>query len=384
MRILILGARAPVALDLARRFARSGHTVLVGDSASCRISGDSRAVAATLPMLPPPRTQLAGYAAALGRHIVREGIDLIIPTCEEVFYLARVREQLPTACGVFAAPLAQLQPLHSKLEVLRLAADAGIRVPDSTAVHSLEEARAWAGTRDVVLKPEYSRFGVLVRRYSSPIPRSAPPLTPAGRWVAQQRCTGTELCSYAIAWRGRLCLNISYVPAHRLAGSSSFYFEPRQVPQIDAAIARLVARLGYHGQISFDWFVDEHGQATMIECNPRAVSGLHLLPDDDRVCRAVLEGAVADIDPASLQPRMLSAVMLGAGLPRAIATASLHRWWQDWHRARDVLGLPGDRAPLFGALRDLWSFTLAARRGRCSIREAATRDIEWDGEPLPG
>jgi hypothetical protein len=393
MRVLILGGRAPVALELARRFASQGHAVLVGDSVSCRISGASRAVLRTLPLLPPPRTHLREFAAALARHIDREHIDLVIPTCEEVFFLSRIRHRLPARCAAFTAQFALLQQLHSKLGILALATQAGVRVPDSAAVDTIAEARAWAGARDVVLKPEYSRFGVHVRSHEGGIPRAAPPLAPLGRWVVQQRCKGTELCSYAIAFRGRLCLNISYRPAYRLARSSSYYFDPHPVPEIDAAIARLVALTGYHGQISFDWFLDTEGGPTLIECNPRAVSGLHLLPDDADVCSAMLEGQQAQAatitdgrsvspDRHALQPRMLSAIMLGAGLPRAVATGRVPQWWRDWRRARDVLAVPGDRAPLAGALRDLGAFARAALRSGCSLREASTRDIEWDGEPL--
>ncbi|HUG71862.1 MAG TPA: hypothetical protein VMK82_00425 [Steroidobacteraceae bacterium] len=384
MRVLILGGRAPVALDLARRFARSGHTVLIGDSASSRLSGASRAVAITLPRLPAPRTQLADYASALRRHIARERIDLVIPTCEETFYLSHIRSQLPAQCAVFAAPIGQLQQLHSKLAALRAAATAGIRVPASAEISTIDEARDWARGRAVVLKPEYSRFGVHVRSYDAGIPHDTLPLPTLGRWVAQELCAGTELCSYAVAVHGRLCLNITYQPVYRLARSSGYYFEAREVPEIDAGIARLVALLGYHGQISFDWFVDAQGRATMIECNPRAVSGLHLLPEeDDPVGAAILDGRSAQFDAVAPRPRMLAAVMLGAGLPRAVASGHLRRWWHDWRRASDVLMLPGDRAPAGGALRDLCASVGLAWHGHCSLREVATQDIEWDGKPLP-
>ena len=41
MRVLILGGRAPVALDHARRFAAQGATAFVADSIPCRLSGTS-------------------------------------------------------------------------------------------------------------------------------------------------------------------------------------------------------------------------------------------------------------------------------------------------------------------------------------------------------
>jgi hypothetical protein len=358
--------------------------VLAADSASCRLTAASRSVSQMLPRLPAPRGRLVDYGAALAGMARAHAIDLIIPTCEEVFYLSRVLSTLPSRCEVFAPPFGQLELLHSKLEAPRLAAALAVRVPETIPARSIDEARDWSRGSAVVLKPEFSRFGVHVRSYPRGIPDDAPALAPLGQWVAQRLCTGREVCSYAIAVRGRLCVNVCYEPAYRLARSSSYYFEPFPVPEIDRHVARLVEHLGYHGQISFDWFLEPDGVATMIECNPRATSGLHLLPDNAAVADAICNGLRLEFDAASAQPRMLASVMLSAGLAGALAKRKLHIWWRDWKRAEDVLVRDGDRAPLLGAMRDAASFALMARRQGCSLREASTRDIEWDGESLPG
>jgi hypothetical protein len=192
-----------------------------------------------------------------------------------------------------------------------------------------------------------------------------------------------DCAAYAIAVHGRACLNVCYEPGWRLGHSSSYYFEARPAPHIDQHVARFVERLGYHGQISFDWFLEPDGIVTMIECNPRAVSGVHLLPNDAAVPAAVLDGTRYAFDAANARPRMLAPVMLTAGLARAIAQQRLPQWWRDWRRADDVLTRAGDRMPLLGALRDLAAFAGMATQQGCSLREVATRDIEWDGELLP-
>jgi hypothetical protein len=58
--VLILGGRAPAALDHARRFAHQGWTVRVADSIPCQISGASRAVSATLRVASPRTSPLRG------------------------------------------------------------------------------------------------------------------------------------------------------------------------------------------------------------------------------------------------------------------------------------------------------------------------------------
>lgn len=381
MRVLILGGRAPVALDHARRFNAQGWQTFIGDSASCRTSGWSRSVAATF-RLPPPRFALAAFAAALARIVREQRIDLVLPTCEEVFYLSRIREQLPSACAVFAAPFELLQQLHSKWTFLELAKDCGVNIPHSERVAALAGARAWAGDRAVVLKPEFSRFGVHVRLYPNGIPADAQPLPNVGPWIVQWFQRGTELCSYSIAVAGKLRAHVAYEPSYRLARSSSYYFEPRQSPAIEACVERLVARTGFTGQISFDWIVGADGTVTVLECNPRAISGVHLF-DLTQPLPAIISGELATrVIPSDATPRMLGAVMLAVGLPMSLWRGTLRQWCIDWSRATDVLSARGDWRPAAGAIVDIANAIGHALRRRSSVRAATTRDIEWDGEGL--
>jgi hypothetical protein len=75
--------------------------------------------------------------------------------------------------------------------------------------------------------------------------------------------------------------------------------------------------------------------------------------------------------------------MLSAGLIDALRRGELRRWAHDYRRAFDVIGTPGDRGPIAGAIRDLASYARLALAQRCNMREAATQDIEWDGQELP-
>jgi hypothetical protein len=125
------------------------------------------------------------------------------------------------------------------------------------------------------------------------------------------------------------------------------------------------------------------GQLAVLECNPRAISGLHLFEVAERLPAAIVGDSSTLIAPAMPIPRMLAPIMLCVGLPVAVRNATLKRWYDDWCRARDVLGVPGDKFPLLGGVADIASFARISLRERCSLRAASTRDIEWDGEPLP-
>lgn len=379
--VLILGGRAPVALDHARRFQRQGWKVHVADSIPCRLAGWSRSVEATLPLASPryaPMAFVEDINAALRVH----AIDLVVPTCEEVFYLSRYRNLLPAGVRVLAGDFDTLRTLHSKWHFIEAAQGCGAIVPESRRVSSMAEARAWAGTGPVVLKPEYSRFGVHVRIHPQGLPIRTRELEVAGSWVAQQYHAGTELCSYGIADRGRLLAHAVYRPSYRIQRSSSYYFEPHACEEIRSFVSLFVRKMDFTGQISFDWIQGEDGGATVIECNPRATSGLHLFADDDALPAALMGEADGCVEPIHARPAMIAAIMLSAGFYQALAGSTLPRWRHDYRRARDVIARPHDRSPLAGGLLDLGSYARLAVRQGCNLREAATRDIEWDGECL--
>jgi hypothetical protein len=381
MRVLILGGRAPVAMEIARQFASRGAIVHVADSVPCRISAWSSAVVATH-VLAPPRYALPQFAKDLNLIIGAHNIEIVIPTCEEAFFLSRIRAQLPGTCNVFVAPFEQLRELHSKWRFLNLAAGCSAVVPRSARVENLAAAREWAAGRAVVLKPEYSRFGVHVRLYSQGIPANALPLPSLGYWVAQEFQRGREFCSYSVSVAGSLKAHVAYEPRYRLGNSSSYYFEEVEEPVILRFVREFTAKIGFTGQISFDWIRSNAGELSVLECNPRAISGVHLFGNSDGVMDAMLGDVETVVTPTSKTPRMIAAVMLAAGFPRALRKGTVREWLIDWRRAKDVLSVAGDRKPLLGAIRDIASFAATAARRRSSMREASTRDIEWDGEEL--
>jgi predicted ATP-grasp superfamily ATP-dependent carboligase len=379
--VLILGGRSPVALDHARRFAAQGWRVVVGDSVPCRLSSWSRAVHAHV-TLPSARYGIGAYAQALRKVIDAQRIDLVLPTCEEVFYLARVRAALPSRVRVFVDDFDKLATLHSKWRFLDAAQDCGAVIPESALVSSIEQARAWAKGRAVVLKPEFSRFGVHVRLYPQGIPDDAKPFEIDADWVVQQYCHGEELCSYSVIDQGRVQAHVTYRPCYRINASSSYVFEACEAPSIEAFVARFARKMHYTGQLSFDWIASRDIGYQVLECNPRAISGVHLFALEDALPAALMGESSSCIKPTDTRKRMIAAVMLAAGAWAPLRRRSWHEWWRDFRAARDVITVKGDRLPLLGGLLDVGSYTLIAARQRCTLRQASTRDTEWDGEAI--
>jgi len=86
--VLLTGGRAPATLELARIFHSAGHQVFLAESVSGSLTANSRAVAASF-LIPPPRQQPKDFIRALIEIICQNKIDLLIPTCEEAFHVAR-------------------------------------------------------------------------------------------------------------------------------------------------------------------------------------------------------------------------------------------------------------------------------------------------------
>jgi hypothetical protein len=379
--VLILGGRAPVSLDHARRFKRLGWTVRIADSIPCRLSGWSNAVTETI-QIAPPRYAAFKFAEDISKIISKHAIDLVVPTCEEVFYLSRYRYLLPKQVRIAVDEFETLRSLHSKWQFLKLAGDCGANVPQSYRVNSIAEARDCSGGLPFVLKPEFSRFGVHVRLYPNGIPEDAAELEISAPWVAQHFHEGTEYCSYSIADAGRLLAHVMYQPSYRIRRSSSYYFEPYQSKVVESFVANFVRKMNFTGQISFDWIEGCDGSMTVLECNPRAISGLHLFAADDDVPSALTGQRDHCLAPSHQKPGMIAAIMLTEGLRTAMTNLSFNQWRRDYQRANDVISNAGDRKALLGAVMDLGSYSRIAMAQRCNLREASTRDIEWDGEEL--
>ncbi len=139
-RVLLTGGRAAAALELARLFRGAGWRVVVAESLRWNPSRWSRAVARSY-VVPWPNRDPDAYIDALLRVVRRERIDLLIPTCEEIFYVAKGRDRLAPHCRVFTENIETLRRLHSKWLFVQTALGHGLPVPPTTLLTSPNAAR---------------------------------------------------------------------------------------------------------------------------------------------------------------------------------------------------------------------------------------------------
>ena len=133
MNIVVTGARAPVAADIAKALALAGHRVWASDSLVAPVSAASPHLQGYL-RLPPPRTDFHGFSAQLAVACTRLSITAVIPTSEEVFWLAAAIPSLPPSVKVRTSPLPVLAELHHKGKFAKLATSLGYGAPENHVI----------------------------------------------------------------------------------------------------------------------------------------------------------------------------------------------------------------------------------------------------------
>jgi len=363
--VLVTGARAPVALELCRSFADAGHRVIAADSCRFPLSRFSRSVAAFV-HLPSPVHEPEGFRTALTRSIKRSGARHLVPTCEEIFHIARIADLLP--CHTWSPSLETLVRLHHKQRGLEWIAD-HLAVP---ATRPFSGDPSAFEQENKVFKRAYTRFGTeVVVGSPNPVQRQKI-LSEPEAWLVQDRVEGTEICVTSVWQHGRLRGYATYRPAVRFGPGAGIVFQPVENPPLQQQVTAFGESIGMHGLLSFDVIVKADGSPVVIECNPRATSGLHLLGRELHRC------FTADANA----PRTESLVT-GAPEARAVKTAlytakPTSMFNPQLRRLDDVIFERADPLPFFCQGLSLLEWSARSLKHRCSFLRATTIDIEWN------
>lgn len=372
-RVLITGARAPVALHLARLLHGAGCFVALADSLRQSVSFASKACDARV-ILPPINDNRENLGQALAEAIATHGITHVAPTCEEVFCLADLWAHRDMGACLLAPDLGLLATFHNKFQFVERVRAMGLPAPKTRLLQTADDVAACRqDANNLVFKPVWSRFGTEVQVCPGKLDIAPTPRRP---WVAQDFVSGELCCAYAVATDGRLTALAAYTPRYRVGNGAGTAFAPLRDPEIAEFVRSFVADTCWTGQVSFDFIRD--GQALWaIECNPRATSGLHLFDDPDSFATAFFGGAEAKANAQGLHGVKLAMGLYGA-LP-AIRSGALHQYLRDLRRVTDVMVWPGDRAPRRQQWRAVAEITGIALRKRISLQAASTADIAWNG-----
>lgn len=365
--ILITGARAPIALELARSFYENGHRVVMADSLRLTVARWSKAVARYY-LISSPRFQPDKFIKNIQTIIRDEQITHIIPTCEESFYVANFKHNFD--CHVWTADIALMDSLHNKLSFVHIL-KRYIRVPETLVLSDFND---WANSENYVFKPIYSRFASSVI-IGKRITESYFSAEEKKHWIAQKRIQGKEICIYSIWDKGKLKAFSSYHPLLRAGIGAGIFFEGYNNKAVFEAIKTLGAKIHYTGQLSFDAIVDANDDTFFIECNPRGTSGGHLI--NSRLSNAFLQENALELQEES-----------AFSIKYAILLLKPFRFFEQrvW-KSKDVVFQWSDLLPFLLQMLSLVEITFIKFTQNISWLNATTYDIEWNNEheltPIP-
>lgn len=392
MNVLVTSTRQPFALDEVRKFGRMGHRVIAMDPLSTAPGSHSRFVARHV-TCPAPRFETAAFLDLLEQVLVEEHVDLLVPTFEDAFYIARHHERFSALTEVFCPPFETLARLHHKASFAEVARECGVATPLTTTVTSQASlGEAISGLDEYLARPVFSRGGTRMLTNVGPLsgvvtlPDCHP--TEENPWLVQSYVHGTDLCTFGVARHGRVTAHLTYVHPIELEHGSGIVFESIDDPTTLAPCQRMVETLGYHGQVSFDFRRTPAGELVALECNPRPTAGVLMMPTEMFV-EAVL-GEVPDtpfIAPAGARNK-ISMALLREMLhdPQRIPEGLRHLFSRETH---DVFAARDDLLPAlyqFFTWPQIAAFKRHAGKEldkRTMLIEAFSYDTSWNGEPIP-
>ncbi len=391
MRTLITTSRMPCAIDEIRKLGQRHHTVVATDTFRAAPGSHSRYVA-TARLTASPRYDTARFVSDIGDIVRTEAIDLVLPAFEEVFYLAKLRTELPS-CEYFFPRFEILERLHDKAKLVEVAREIGVAVPRTHVVRSpLELAEAIAELEHFFAKPVFSRGGVDLFTNWGPLagtvqlaqcePSASQP------WIVQEFVNGKDVCTFSVVQRGTVTGHVAYVHPREIEHAGGIVFESIDDPEALDICQRAAELLRYHGQLSFDFMRTPQG-LVLIECNPRPTAGVHLMSAE------TFEQALLDKSGAELR-------VVEAGVRRKYGVALVRDMLVHAREAREDARYLFSRIPdaitdaddLLPALYQVFSygrvFTYRRQHGSKDGSRRGTRlmaayfdDVCWNGEPIP-
>jgi predicted ATP-grasp superfamily ATP-dependent carboligase len=376
-RILITGGRNPSALELVRLLYRSNVQLWLADSMLFPVGRYSRYIAGYW-KTPSVAQHPTEYLLFLKQKIIHHRIDLLIPSYEEVFFLAEYASVLEGCCEIYMDNFSKLINLHHKAHFTDMVKGMSVSAPVTYLIDSPSEAEQFqALANDYVFKPVYSRFATHV--LICPSPRQFKRLYEPKHypWIAQKYVKGKEYCSYSIVYRGQVKAHVTYEHPYNLGRGSGIYYRVVEHPVIDSFVQEFCQKYNYHGQIGFDFMEDATGKTYVLECNPRTVNGIHLFSPEDNLLACFLGNTTSGIYPQSKTPRTNLLTFLTYNLVRAIKERQFRQWGVDLLRAKDVIYRQDDPLPLFGQNLTLLEFCWNSLRQRLPLADVLSYDIAW-------
>lgn len=370
--ILITGARTFIALDLARKFHRSGHRVFVADTSRYHLTCYSNSVVNSY-KVPTPKLFPKEYIDSLVEIVKKEKIDLLVPVYEEIFYISRALDAF--SCEVFCSSFDVLNGLHNKWSFYLKQKSMGIAVPETILVSSQKDLEELKLEYPMALKASYSRASLQVKKATKE-KRPKIEIETHNPWIAQKWLDGKKYCSFSLCIDGEIQAHTAY-PVNYTIKSSCLMFEAVDHPGIYEWVENFVREEKFTGQIAFDFSVEEDGKIYAIECNPRGTSGIHLFDENEKILDVFFGKTCSLITPKEGACKQLFSGMLINGWK---GCSSIFQFFSTIFGLSDVTFEKKDIKPFLMQPIIFIVHLCKSAKFRKNISSFYTYDMDWDGD----
>jgi hypothetical protein len=391
--VLITGARAPASLEIARILHREGHRVIAADSMGTSLCRASNAVKKFV-KLPSANREPAVFIDAILQIMHQENVSLVVPTCEEIFFMAQGLYQLRQAGLILVEELSKLARLHNKKSFQLLLQQFGFCSAKTWVVEEQNELVDLLNSKHekLVLKPVFSRFAsktlilhesdLHLSKKEKTIADLIKKIFPTKKhpWLVQQFIDGQEYCTYSIAHQGKIHAHVTYHPRYRIGHGAGIYLVSKRHQLIFEFVRNFIDREKFSGQIAFDIIETKSKEIFILECNPRSTSGVHFFRDQPEFFSALTGKSTNILEPETGQCKMLAIPMLIWVLLKSTSPSVFARLIRDFYSAKDVIFDYRDPLPAFAQNLALFEWHILSKQKGVPFLNATTWDIEWNGE----
>ncbi len=253
---------------MARLLYTAGYEVYAADSTYATVCILSRFVNKFIKLPVPTSSE---YKNALSEVLCDYKIDILIPTCEEIFYISKFKKELEKYSYIFCDTHEKLIYLHDKWSFYNYLKQANILTP----VTHLADQTACKWEENKIIKPRFSRFASKVV-VSNKIPSDKA----NKKYLVQEFIEGRQICSYALVKEGKIISQCVYEPVLTAGKGAGILLKKIRYNKADKITEQISKEFNFTGQIAFDFIETQNGDLYTIECNPRATSGLGFIGND--------------------------------------------------------------------------------------------------------
>jgi hypothetical protein len=304
LRVLVSEGSSTSAREAVTILGLSGHHVEVCDPSPWCLTRFSRFVR-KFHRCPGLRTDPAGYLAFVERLLETGRFDVLLPTHEQGFLFARVRQRLEGRIGLALADFDSYRTAHSKAGFSRLLEQLALPQPSTRIVTSAQALRE-AIRFPAVVKTSVGTAsrGIWFARHAGDLEDALRDLAAGDAFtdevLMQDLVAGTTEKAQSVFCRGRMLGFHAYRQVAPGVGGGEAIKQSVNRAQLRGYVEAIGQALDWHGALSVDYIMP-HDDATplLIDCNPRLVEPMSAYHSDVDLVGLLLRLSLREI-PAAL------------------------------------------------------------------------------------